>query len=164
VGAAVKFAVFLMRRSAPGSLIFLALYTRMIRAGVSDTLHADFVRTRAREGASELRVLRSHVLPPAGMRVPTMVAMEVGTAIGVCIYIETAFGMQSLGRESVFAMGGAHGQIDLPFALAIVTLVTAVVVVGNLVVDVLHAIADGARGVARPREGSRRRSLLTRFG
>jgi peptide/nickel transport system permease protein len=124
------------------ALIFLALYTRMIRASVSDTLHEDFVRTARAKGASERRVLRSHVLPPAGMRVLTMVGMEVGTAIGVCLYIEAAYGMQGLARDAVFAMGGASGPIDLPFTLAVVTLVTAIVVIGNFVVDVLYAVVD----------------------
>jgi peptide/nickel transport system permease protein len=133
------------------ALIFLALYTRMIRASVSDTLHEDFVRTARAKGASERRVMRSHVLPPAGMRVLTMVGMEVGTAIGVCIYIEAAYGMRGLGSDAVFAMGGASGQIDLPFSLAVVTLVTAIVVIGNFVVDVLYAVVDPriARDVSR---------------
>ncbi len=132
------------------ALIFLALYTRMVRASVSDTLHEEFVRTARAKGASELRIMRSHVLPSAGLRVLTMVGMEVGTAIGVCIYIETAYGMYGLGRYAVSAMGGADGQIDLPFALAIVTLVSAIVLVGNLVVDVLYAVLD-PRTIQEPR-------------
>jgi peptide/nickel transport system permease protein len=90
--------------------------------------------------------MRSHVLPSASLRVLTMVGMEIGTAIGICIYIESAFGMQGLGKEAVLAMGGAASNIDLPFTLAIVTLITLVVVVGNLVVDVLYAVLDPRAG------------------
>jgi peptide/nickel transport system permease protein len=128
------------------ALLFLALYTRMVRASVADTMHEDFVRTARAKGASELRVLRSHVLPSASLRVLTMVGMEVGTAIGVCIYLETAFGFQGLGRAAVFAFGGAQQGIDLPLTLGIVTLITLVVVIGNLLVDSLYAVLDPRAG------------------
>ncbi|HVU77369.1 MAG TPA: ABC transporter permease [Gaiellaceae bacterium] len=136
------------------ALLYLALYTRMVRASVADTLHEDFVRTARAKGASELRVLRAHVVPSATLRVLTMVGMEIGTAIGICIYIETAFGFQGLGRAAVFAMGGALSSIDLPETLGIVTMITLIVVVGNLVVDLLYAILDPRAG----RETSRGRT------
>lgn len=128
------------------ALLFLALYTRMIRASVADTLHEDYVRTARAKGASTLRVVRHHVLPPATLRVLTMVGMEIGTAFGICIYIESAYGMTGLARQAVFAMGGATAQIDLPFTLGIVVLVTLIVVVGNLVVDLLYAVFDPRTG------------------
>jgi peptide/nickel transport system permease protein len=124
------------------ALLYLALYTRMIRASVAETLHEDFVRTARAKGAGEARVLGRHVLPSASLRVLTMVGMEIGTAIGICVYIEAAFGMRGLARQAVFAMGGADSAIDLPFTLAIVTLVTLIVVLGNLIVDMLYAVLD----------------------
>jgi peptide/nickel transport system permease protein len=139
------------------ALLFLALYTRMIRSSVSDTLHEDFVRTARAKGAGEVRVMRSHVLPSASLRVLTMVGMEIGTAIGICIYIESAFGMQGLGKEAVLAMGGAASNIDLPFTLAVVTLITVIVVLGNLIVDVLYAVLDPRAG--RETARSRTKSL-----
>ncbi|HEY6961113.1 MAG TPA: ABC transporter permease [Gaiellaceae bacterium] len=136
------------------ALLFLALYVRMVRASVADTLHEDYVRTARAKGAGELRVMRHHVLPSAGLRVLTMVGMEVGTALGVCIYIEAAFGFQGLGRLAVTVMGGAADQIDLPFTLAVVTIITVIVLVGNLVVDVLYAVLDprAARETSRGRD------------
>jgi peptide/nickel transport system permease protein len=127
------------------ALLFLALYTRMIRASVAETLPEDYVRTARAKGAGELRVMTRHVLPNATIRVLTMVGMEVGTAIGVCAYIETAYGMNGLGREAIFAMiggGNGGGGLDLPVILAIVTVITLIVVIGNLVVDALYAVVD----------------------
>ena len=89
----------------------------MIRVSVAETLHEDFVRTARAKGAGEARVLRRHVLPSATLRVLTMVGMEIGTAIGVCVYIETVYGVGGLGRLSVLAMGGATTSIDLPLTL-----------------------------------------------
>lgn len=124
------------------ALLFLALYTRMVRASVADTLHEDYVRTARSKGATELRVMRSHVLPSAGLRVLTMVGMEVGTAIGICIYIEAAFNIGGLGQQAILEMGGATATINLPYTLAIVTVITLIVIAGNLIVDLLYAVLD----------------------
>jgi peptide/nickel transport system permease protein len=128
------------------ALLFLAIYTRMIRVSVAETLHEDFVRTARAKGAGEARVLRVHVLPSATLRVLTMVGMEIGTAIGVCVYIETVYGVGGLGRLAVQAMGGATTSIDLPLTVGVVALITLVVVVGNLIVDVLYAVLDPRAG------------------
>ncbi|HEY2328118.1 MAG TPA: ABC transporter permease [Gaiellaceae bacterium] len=120
------------------TLLFLALYIRMIRASVAETLPEDFVRTARSKGASELRVMARHVLPNASLRVLTMVGMEIGTAIAVCAYIETAFGMQGLGLAGIQAMLG----LDLPEILGVVTAITLIVVLGNLIVDGLYAFID----------------------
>ena len=139
------------------ALLFLALYTRMIRASVAETMHEDYVRTARSKGATERRVVTRHVLPSASLRVLTMVGMEIGTAIGVCIYIEAAFGITGLGTLAVRAMGGAVTDIDLPYTLAIVTLIALVVVVGNLIVDLLYAVLDPratAPGAVRPSKGT----------
>jgi peptide/nickel transport system permease protein len=128
------------------ALLFLALYTRMIRVSVAETLHEDFVRTARAKGAGEARVLRVHVLPSATLRVLTMVGMEIGTAIGVCVYIEAVYGIGGLGRLAVSAMGGASSSIDLPLTLGVVSMITLIVVVGNLIVDLLYAVLDPRAG------------------
>ena len=128
------------------ALLFLALYTRMVRASVAETLHEDFVRTARAKGAGEARVLRLHVLPSASLRVLTMVGMEIGTAIGVCVYIEAVYNVQGLGRLAIQAMGGATTSIDLPLSVGVVALITIIVVVGNLLVDMLYAVLDPRAG------------------
>jgi peptide/nickel transport system permease protein len=137
------------------ALLFLALYTRMTRASVAETLPEDYVRTARSKGASEFRVVSRHVLPSASLRVLTMVGMEIGTAIGVCIYIEAAFGISGLGSLAVRAMGGATADIDLPYTLAIVTMITVVVIVGNLIVDLLYAVLDPRATLDSPRRANK---------
>jgi peptide/nickel transport system permease protein len=124
------------------ALLFLALYTRMIRLTVAETMHEDFVRTARAKGAGETRVLAFHVLPSASLRVLTMIGMEIGTAIGVAIFVEAAFGIRGLGRLAVVAMGGANRSLDLPLVLAVVTVVTVLVIVGNLIVDLIYVLLD----------------------
>jgi peptide/nickel transport system permease protein len=123
------------------ALLFLALYTRMVRQSVAETLPEDYVRTARAKGAGELRVMMRHVLPNSSIRVLTMVGMEVGTAIAVCAYIETAYSMNGLGREAIFTMIGQFG-LDLPKILGLVTVLTLFVVIGNLIVDALYAFVD----------------------
>jgi peptide/nickel transport system permease protein len=141
-GGPVSWATHLILPWLTFALLFLALYTRMIRASVAETIHEDFVRTARAKGASQVRVLGRHVLPSAGLRVLTMVGMEIGTAIGVCIYIESAFGVYGLGRTAVDVLGGGAPALELPYVLAVVVLITLIVVVGNLVVDLLYAVID----------------------
>jgi peptide/nickel transport system permease protein len=131
------------------ALLFLALYTRMVRASVAETIDEDFVRTARAKGASQVRLLTRHVLPNAGLRVLTMVGMEIGTAIGVCIYIESAFGIGGLGTAAVQELAGGLPFIILPSMLAIVVLITLIVIVGNLVVDALYAVLDPRVGIQR---------------
>jgi peptide/nickel transport system permease protein len=120
------------------ALLFLALYTRMVRASVAETMPEDFVRTARAKGASEFRILSRHVLPNASLRILTMIGMEIGTAIGVCIYIESAFGVGGLASGSISALV----NLNLPEILGYVTVITLIVVVGNLVVDALYAVVD----------------------
>jgi peptide/nickel transport system permease protein len=140
------------------ALLFLALYTRMIRASVAETIHEDFVRTARAKGASQMRVVGRHVLPSAGLRVLTMVGMEIGTAIGVCVYIESAYSDGGLGSLAVNTLGGGLGALNLPQALAVIVLITLIVVVGNLVVDMLYVFLDPRVGLQRGQQ--RTKSLV----
>jgi peptide/nickel transport system permease protein len=91
------------------------------------------------------------VLPNANLRVLTMVGMEIGTAIGVCVYIEAAFGFSGLGNLAVREFIGSEA-LDLPMILGIVTMITLIVVIGNLAVDLLYGYIDPrARTVGRDR-------------
>jgi peptide/nickel transport system permease protein len=149
-GGPVDWATHLILPWITFALLFLALYTRMIRASVADTIQEDYVRTARAKGATETRVMARHVLPNAGLRVLTMVGMDIGTALGVAIFVEGAFGMYGLARLSVYAMVGSEnvGALDLPLLLAVVTVITAIVVIGNLVVDLLYAVVDPRTGVS----------------
>jgi peptide/nickel transport system permease protein len=146
-GGPVDWAKHLILPWLTFALLFLALYTRMVRASVAETIQEDFVRTARAKGASQARVLARHVVPSASVRVLTMVGMEIGTAIGVCIYIESAFGISGLGSAAVQILGGANPALVLPQVLAVIVLITLVVVVGNLVVDLLYAVLDPRAGI-----------------
>ena len=59
------------------ALLFAALYARMIRASILETMDEDYVRTARAKGAGEWRVLRKHVLRNALLPVVTMLGMDM---------------------------------------------------------------------------------------
>ena len=150
-GGPVDWATHLAMPWLTFALLFLALYIRMVRTSVAETMHSDYVRTARAKGATELRVIGRHVLPNAALRVLTMIGMEIGTAIGVSIYIESAFGLGGLASLAVRAMAGNGAALDLPLILAIVFLISAVVVVGNLVVDSFYVFFDPRTAIGADR-------------
>jgi len=97
-------------------LLFAALYVRMIRANVLETLNEDYVRTARAKGAPESQVMRSHVLRNALLPVVTMLGMDIGLALGGAIFTETVFGLPGLGKVAVEALTGCDGNHGLRHA------------------------------------------------
>jgi peptide/nickel transport system permease protein len=81
------------------ALLFAALYVRMIRANVMETMNEDFVRTARAKGAPERQVLFSHTLRNALLPVVTMLGMDIGIGLGGAIFTETVFNLPGLGRR-----------------------------------------------------------------
>jgi peptide/nickel transport system permease protein len=129
------------------ALLFAALYARMIRAAILETLDEDFVRTARAKGAGGWRVLRSHVLRNALLPVVTMVGMDIGMFLSGTIFIESVFGLPGLGgllRSSI-------NNRDLPVILGVVMFTTTAILLLNLVVDLVYSAIDPRIGTAEAR-------------
>ncbi len=124
------------------AMLFGAFYARIIRANVAEALNEDWIRTARAKGASEWKVIRSHVLRMALMPVVAALGMDIGGlalgTLGSSVFVETAFGLPGLGRTAATALQ----RNDLPVILGIVVLVTATVVVANLLADLVCAVLD----------------------
>lgn len=83
-----------------------------------------------------------------------MIGLEIGTALGVCIFIETAYSLPGLSSAAVRAMAGATGALDLPLILAIIFLLTLIVVIGNLIVDAAYMLIDPRIAFRRDSRGA----------
>lgn len=140
-GGLLDWANHLLLPWAAFALLYAALYTRMLRATVAETLHHDFVRTARAKGAGELRVLRSHVLRNSLLAIVTMLGMDFAVAIGNAIYVEPIFGLPGLGGVAVAALRSGGGY-DLPTILGITLTVSFAVILLNLVVDVVYSVLD----------------------
>jgi peptide/nickel transport system permease protein len=120
------------------ALLFAALYVRMIRANVMETMNEDFVRTARAKGAPERQVLFSHTLRNALLPVVTMLGMDIGIGLGGAIFTETVFNLPGLGQTALI---GISNQ-DLAIVQGVIVFATIAIIVFNLVVDLLYAWID----------------------
>ena len=137
-GGLVEWFRHLVLPWATFALLGSALYVRMIRATVMETMNEDYVRTARAKGAPESRVMRMHVLRNALLPVVTMLGMDIGLALGGAIFTETVFSLPGLG----FTALNAVGSYDLPVVQGIVVFATIVIIFFNLAVDLLYAWVD----------------------
>ena len=117
---------------------YAALYTRMIRSSLLETMHEDFVRTARSKGLSELAVLRRHTCRTALLPLASMLTADIGLAFGSTMFVERVFDIPGLGRLLMLAIP----RRDLPVILGIMVVVSAVVLLLNLFLDILYRVID----------------------
>ena len=137
-GGPVQWAYHMFLPWATFAVLFSALYVRMIRANVLDTMNEDYVRTARAKGAPEWLVLRSHILRNAMLPVVTMLGMDIGLALGGAVFTETVYSLPGLGRTAV---AGLFNN-DIPTVEGVIVFATLAIIVFNLLVDLLYAWVD----------------------
>ncbi|MHB1432332.1 MAG: ABC transporter permease [Streptosporangiaceae bacterium] len=115
-----------------------AIYTRLSRGSLLDTLGEDYIRTARAKGLSERRVLYRHAVRSALTPVVSQLGIDVGALLGGVIVVEQVFGLQGIGQQTVAAITNGDGQLVLGFII----LAALFVVVANLVVDIAYAMLD----------------------
>jgi peptide/nickel transport system permease protein len=120
------------------AILFAALYVRMIRANVLETLNEDYVRTARAKGAPESRVMVKHVLRNAMLPVVTMLGMDIALGLGGAIFTESIYNLPGMGRTLIVSLTGD----DLPTTQGIVVFATLAIIIFNLIVDLLYAVID----------------------
>jgi peptide/nickel transport system permease protein len=128
------------------ALLFVPFYLRMVRTRLLTTLAERYVMTARAKGATERRVVVHHALRNAVGPLLPMVALDAGTAITACIYIETIFGLPGLGHLAVQGLSGdffdPQKHYDLPFIVAIVLTIGVFVVALNTLADIVAMWVD----------------------
>ncbi|MEU8013854.1 ABC transporter permease [Micromonospora parva] len=120
------------------AFLFSAIYARLSRAQMLETLSEDFVRTARAKGLAKPTVYGRHALRAAITPVVTIAGLDVGGALGGTVITETTFGIQGLGRTAVDAVRSG----DLPTIMATVLTAAVFVVLANVLVDLLYAAID----------------------
>jgi peptide/nickel transport system permease protein len=120
------------------ALLFAALYVRMIRSSVMETMNEDYVRTARAKGAPPGQVLRSHILRNSMLPIVTILGMDLGLALGGAIFTESIFNLPGIGRVVIDSVT----KLDLPVIVGVVVFATLVIVVFSFVVDVVYGIVD----------------------
>jgi peptide/nickel transport system permease protein len=137
-GGPAQWAYHMILPWATFALLFAALYVRMIRANVMETLNEDYVRTARAKGAPERQVIISHVLRNALLPVVTMLGMDIAVGLGGAIFTEGVFQLPGLGRTIIVSLQAE----DLATIQAVVVFATVAILVFNLIVDLLYAWVD----------------------
>ena len=122
------------------SLAFLysALYARLTRAGMLETMSEDYIRTARAKGLVERKVVVKHGLRSALTPIVTIFGMDLGLLLGGALITEQVFSLNGVGQFAVQAIT----DNDLPKVLGVTLLAAFFIVVCNLVVDLLYALVD----------------------
>jgi peptide/nickel transport system permease protein len=117
---------------------YAAIYARLLRSTMIETLSQDYIRTARAKGLRERRVVLRHGLRGAITPVVTAAGLDLGVVLGGAILTESVFNIPGIGRQAFDAIV----QADLPIIQGTVLFGAMFIVVANLVVDVLYAYLD----------------------
>jgi peptide/nickel transport system permease protein len=119
-------------------IVNAAFFAALVRALVIEELGSEYVRTARAKGVGEFHVLTRHLLKNVSLPVVTLLGIQLGTAIGTVVFIESAYNLPGLGG----ILRQAAVRRDLPTTAGSVVFLVVVVMFINLVVDLAYALID----------------------
>ncbi len=111
---------------------------RYTRSSMLDVLGQDYIRTARAKGLSGRVVIYKHALRNALLPIITVFGMTVPFLLGGSFIIETIFAWPGMGRLGVSAIFAR----EYPILMGLNLLTSSLVLFGNLLADVLYALAD----------------------
>ena len=120
------------------AFLYAALYARLTRAGMLETMGEDYIRTARAKGLAERKVVVKHGLRAALTPIITIFGLDLGLLLGGAILTETTFSLPGLGQFTILAIQNQ----DLPEIMGVVMIASFFIVIANLVVDILYAFVD----------------------
>jgi peptide/nickel transport system permease protein len=116
----------------------MAPYVRYVRSSTIHELEEEYVLTAKAKGCSPSAILSRHVLKNSLLPVITLVGMNLSSIVGGSFVLEKVFGWPGIGMYAISAIQSR----DYPVIMAYTMIVGTVLVFGNLLADVLYAVAD----------------------
>ncbi len=120
------------------AFLYAAIYARMTRAGMLETMGEDYIRTARAKGLPERTVVVKHGVRAALTPILTIFGLDLGLLLGGAILTESTFGLPGIGKYAVDAIVTQ----DLPKILGVTLLAALFIILANLVVDLLYAVID----------------------
>jgi peptide/nickel transport system permease protein len=117
---------------------FAAIYARLLRSNLLETMGEDYIRTARAKGLPERRVVLRHGVRSAITPVITVLGLDIGILMGGAILTETVFNIDGVGRLAFDAI--QRGDLATIQGTTIV-LATGVALM-SLVVDIVYALLD----------------------
>ena len=130
--------------SGLGGLAGISLF---VRNGMLDVLHQDYITTARAKGLDENTVVYRHALRNALLPLITILGLAIPGLIGGSVIAESIFAIPGMGKLFYDAVL----MRDFPVIMGILTIGSALTLLGNLLADVAYAWADPRvrRGVAQ---------------
>jgi peptide/nickel transport system permease protein len=120
------------------AFLYAALYARLTRAGMLETMSEDYIRTARAKGLPERTVIAKHALRAVLTPILTIFGLDLGLLFGGAFLTEYTFSLHGLG---LFTIEAIQNQ-DFPEIMGVVMLASFFIVIANMVVDILYAVID----------------------
>ena len=111
---------------------------RQTRSSMLEVMRQDYIRTAWAKGLRERLVISRHALRNGLIPIITLAGMGIPSLLGGSVLIETVFSIPGMGRLAVSSLMSQ----DYPYVQAITLIMTAIVIISNLVVDVAFGWLD----------------------
>ncbi len=116
----------------------IAAISRYTRSSMLEVLRQDYIRTAKAKGLTDEEVYYRHALRNALLPIITLFGFLVPGLIGGSVIIETVFAWPGIGRLAYQAVLSR----DYSVVMTILTLTSALTLLGNLLADILYAFTD----------------------
>ncbi|MEV7868191.1 ABC transporter permease [Streptomyces sp. NPDC088124] len=120
------------------AFLYSALYARLTRAGMLETMGEDYIRTARAKGLQERTVVVKHGLRAALTPLITIFGMDFALLLGGAVITERVFSFQGMGA---YAIQGVT-KSDLPIVMGVTLVAAFFIVLCNLLVDLVYAAID----------------------
>ena len=120
------------------SLTFAAEIARLVRTGMLDVFHQDYIRTAYAKGLTTRRVVLRHALKGAMLPVVSYLGPAVAGILTGSVVIEYIFAIPGLGYQFV----QSATQRDYTVAMGLVMIYTVLLYVMNTLVDLAYTVLD----------------------
>lgn len=121
------------------SVLFIGVYSRVLRSTILDTINDDYVRTARAKGLTERQVMVRHVLRNSLIPIVSLFGLDFAAVIaGGAILTETVFNLHGIGQYAAQSVQA----LDIPPVLVITMFGAFTVVLIGGIIDVLYAVLD----------------------
>jgi peptide/nickel transport system permease protein len=121
------------------SVLFIGVYSRVLRSTILDTINDDYVRTARAKGLTERQVMVRHVLRNSLIPIVSLWGLDFASVIGGgAILTETVFNLHGIGQYAEQSVSA----LDIPPVLVITMLGAFAVVLLGAIVDIVYAVLD----------------------
>ena len=111
---------------------------RYMRSSMLEVIRQDYIRTARAKGLSERRVIWKHALRNALLPLITIIGLSFPFLLSGAVITEVVFAWPGMGRVTIDAIFSR----DYPLIIANTFVAGIMVIGGNLLADVLYAVAD----------------------